>query len=81
MSNSYVQHVASRVVRMFELYSRTIDPDDPQFQTYIEHYLSEVDPRTPEAIPYSELYKIIKKGIRDYIHRAQRQKEDQTNET
>jgi len=72
LSDTYLRHVSTRIVRMFELYLRNIDPDDANFQTYIQHYVSKKDPRKPDSIPYSELYKIIKDGIRDYIHQTQR---------
>jgi len=57
---------------MFELYSRSINPQDADFQNYITRYVSGKDPRNPESIPYSELYGIIKEGIRDYIHKTQK---------
>jgi hypothetical protein len=56
---------------MFEFYSRNIDPDEAKFQTYVERYISTKDPRKPESIPYSELYEMIKEGIREYIHKMQ----------
>jgi hypothetical protein len=71
LSDTYLRHVSTRVVRMFELYSRNIDPEDTEFQTYIQRYISAKDPRKPESIQYSELYKMIKEGIREYIHKMQ----------
>jgi hypothetical protein len=67
--------VSARIVRMFELYSRKIDPDDTNFQTYLKRYLSAKDNRGPESIPYSELYKMVKEGIREYIHKSHGAKE------
>jgi hypothetical protein len=55
---------------MFELYATLINPDDPEFQTYIERYVSAKDQRPSDAIPYPELYKIIKEAIREYIHKT-----------
>jgi hypothetical protein len=55
---------------MFELYATAINPDDPEFQAYIERYVSTKDPRPPDTIPYSELYKVIKEAIREYIHKT-----------
>jgi len=72
LSDTYLHHVSTRIVRMFELYSRNINPDDASFQTYIQQYVSKKDPREVDFIPYSELYKIIKDGIREYIHQTQR---------
>jgi hypothetical protein len=57
---------------MFELYSRNINPDDPDFQTYIQQYVSKKDPRKPGSIAYPELYRIIKEGIREYLHQTHR---------
>ena len=64
--------MSTRIVRMFELYSRNISPDDAEFQIYIRRYLAKRDPRNPESIPYSQLYAIIKEGIREYIRKTQR---------
>ncbi len=71
MSDNYVHHVSSRIVRMFELYSQNINPDDADFQHYIQQYVMKKDTRPPDTIPYSELYKVIKEGIREYVHKAQ----------
>lgn len=72
LSDTYLRHVSTRIVRMFELYLRNIDPDDANFQTYIQQCVSKKDPRKPDSIPYSELYKIVKDGIREYISQTQR---------
>ena len=53
---------------MFELYSLSVNPDDPAFRTYLQEYVTKRDPRSPDSIPYSELYAMIKAGIREYIH-------------
>jgi len=57
---------------MFELYSCNINPDDVDFQTYIERYVSKKNPMSPESMPYPELYALIKEGIREYIRKTQR---------
>ena len=64
--------MSTRIVRMFELYSQDVNPDDPDFQNYISLYVSKKEPRNPESVPYSELYAIIKEGISEYIHEKQR---------
>ena len=64
-------HVTDRIVRMFELYKRQIDPNDVKFQTFIKQFLQSREPRNPEAIPYSELYKILREGIREYIQQEE----------
>jgi len=56
---------------MFEFYTRNIDPDDPGFQTYIKQYVSTRDSRSPNTIPYSDLYRMIKEGIREYLRKAE----------
>jgi len=56
---------------MFEFYTRNIDPDDPVFQTYIKQYVSTRDSRSPNSIPYSDLYRMIKEGIREYLRKAE----------
>lgn len=66
--------MSTRIVRMFEFYSRNINPDDADFQTYIRQYVSTKDSRSPGSIPYSELYTMIKEGIREYIQKSQRKK-------
>jgi len=56
---------------MFEFYTRNIDPDDPVFQTYIKQYVSTRNSRSPNSIPYSDLYRMIKEGIREYLRKAE----------
>ena len=72
MPEAYLHHVSSRIVRMFELYSQKINPDDPDFQSYISQYVSKRESRSPESVPYSELYATIKEGIHEYIQKKQR---------
>jgi hypothetical protein len=57
---------------MFELYSATINPDDQKFQEFIRNYVSSKEPKDPQTIPYSALYKIIKEGIREYLSQKER---------
>jgi len=61
---------------MFELYARNIDPDDPNFQVFIQHYVAAKDNRNPATIPYSQLYAIIKEAIREYIRKTQTSKRE-----
>jgi hypothetical protein len=56
---------------MFELYAHKIDPDNTNFQAFIKRYVGIKETRNPEAIPYAELYKIIREGIREYLQKAQ----------
>ena len=66
--------MAARIVRMFELYARNIDPYDAEFQAFIKRYLSLKERRNPESIPYPELYKIIRDGIREYLKKTEQAK-------
>jgi len=54
---------------MFELYSANINLDDQKFQKFIRNYVASKEPKDPQTIPYSQLYKLIKEGIREYISR------------
>jgi hypothetical protein len=56
---------------MFELYAQNINPDNPEFQTFIKRYVANRDTRGPETIPYSKLYAIIREGIREYLQKKQ----------
>jgi hypothetical protein len=67
LSESYLDRVSARIVRMFELYSANINPDDQKFQEFIRHYVTSKDSKDPQTIPYSQLYKLIKEGIREYM--------------
>ena len=67
LSDLYLDRVSARIVRMFELYSAKINPDDQKFQEFIRNYVKGKDPKDPQNIPYSQLYMLIKEGIREYI--------------
>ncbi len=56
---------------MFERYVQAVNPDEERFQTVISKYLSEKGIRESQALTYSELYKVIKEGIREYIRREE----------
>jgi hypothetical protein len=56
---------------MFEMYARNINPDEERFNIFISNYLAERGVKDPQAIPYSELYKVIKDGIREYLKQQQ----------
>jgi hypothetical protein len=64
---SYIAQVSARIVRMFQRYARNIDPESEHFQMFITRYLAERNVKNPRATPYSELYKHIKNGIREYL--------------
>jgi hypothetical protein len=52
---------------MFELYSENIDPGNQNFQEFIRNYVATIEPKDPQTIPYSQLYKVIKEGIREFM--------------
>ena len=56
---------------MFEMYARNINPDEERFNIFISNYLGERGVKDPQALPYSELYKVIKDGIREYLKQQQ----------
>ncbi|MGP8069583.1 MAG: hypothetical protein ACLP5V_06800 [Candidatus Bathyarchaeia archaeon] len=67
MLDLHLDRVSARIVRMFELYSANINPDDKNFQEFIRSYVARKESKDPQTIPYSQLYKLIKEGIREYI--------------
>jgi len=69
LSTAYLVQASARIVRMFELYSANINPDDPKFQEFIRKYVASKQ-KDPQTIPYSQLYKIVKEAIREYINQA-----------
>ena len=72
---SYLARVTSRIIRMFELYISNIDPDDSRFQQFISNYVASKGVNNPETIPYSQLYAIVRQGIREYIKRDEKRRE------
>jgi len=56
---------------MFELYSRNVDPNDEHFQTFMKNYVAAKELKDPQTLAYSELYKILKEGIREYVEQKQ----------
>jgi hypothetical protein len=55
---------------MFELYAHNIDPGNSEFQTFIKRYVALKEKRDPESIPYPELYRAIRDGIREYLKKT-----------
>jgi len=64
---SYIAQASARIVRIFQRYAQNIDPESEHFLTFMTRYLAERNVKNPRAIPYSELYKQIKNGIREYL--------------
>ncbi len=56
---------------MFQLYSQNINPDSEHFLTFITKHLEMENVTNPTAVPYPELYKLIKDGIREYLHQQE----------
>jgi len=56
---------------MFQLYEQNINPESEHFLTFITQYLEMKNVTNPRAVPYPELYKLIKNGIREYLHQSE----------
>ncbi len=56
---------------MFQLYVQDINPESELFLAFITKYLERKNVTNPRAVPYPELYKLIKEGIREYLHRQE----------
>jgi hypothetical protein len=54
---------------MFERYISNINPEDERFQAFLSNYIAEKGVKDIQALPYLELYKLIKEGIRNYLHK------------
>jgi hypothetical protein len=67
LASPHVANVTRRIVRMFELYSEKIDPEDENFMHFVSDFLAKNSPQTPETLPYSELYLLIQKAIREFL--------------
>jgi hypothetical protein len=70
-NSTYLARVSERIVRMYERYIRNVNPDDEQFKSFISNYIAQRGVKDPQAVPYSELYRIIKEGIREYLKQGQ----------
>ncbi|MGA8905764.1 MAG: hypothetical protein WB661_12245 [Candidatus Bathyarchaeia archaeon] len=67
--SQYLARVSSRIVRMFERYIRNINPEEERFQTFISNHIADKGVKDIQALPYSELYRFIKEGIREYLRK------------
>jgi len=54
---------------MFERYILNINPEEQRFQTFISSYIADKGVKDVQALPYSELYKFIKEGVREYLRK------------
>jgi len=61
---------------MFEAYTQNIDQDNSDFHAFIKAYVAAKDDRSPETIPYSQLYALIKEAIREYLRKTPVSKEE-----
>lgn len=68
--SEYLARVSSRIVRMFERYIRNIKPEEG-FQAFLSNYIAEKGVKDIQVLPYSELYKVIKEGIREYLRKQE----------
>jgi hypothetical protein len=65
--SEYVLQISSRIVRMFEMYARNIDPQGEEFRGFISKYIADKGITDIHAVPYVELYRLIRRGIREYL--------------
>jgi hypothetical protein len=65
--SEYISQTSARIVQMFQLYVQNINPESEHFLAFITKYLKTANVTSPRAVPYPELYQIIKKGIREYL--------------
>jgi hypothetical protein len=54
---------------MFERYIQKVNPEEGRFQSFISNYLVDRGVKDIHTLPYSELYKFIKEGIREYLRK------------
>jgi hypothetical protein len=67
LESSYLANVSARVVRTFQGYAQNIEPDDKSFLAYVANYLAERHVEDPRLLPYSQLYKLVKSAIHEYL--------------
>jgi len=67
----HIVRMSARIIRTFQHYAHNIDPNDELFINFITRYVAEKGAEDPRKVAYSELYKVVKAGIREYL--AQRQ--------
>lgn len=53
------------------MYVRHIDPGEEAFKRFISNYLAMKGVKNPQTLPYSELYRDIQEGIREYLKQKQ----------
>jgi hypothetical protein len=70
-TDPYLSHISERVVKMFQRYAQKVTLDQ-SFLMFISHYLTQRQVKDPRAVPYSELYKLIKDGICEYLRLRER---------
>jgi hypothetical protein len=78
---SYVAHISARIVGMFQRYAGIIDPENEHFLAFIYGYLANVNVKNPTAMPYSELCKHIKEGIRAYLRQLDSERKASKDDT
>jgi hypothetical protein len=70
-NSAYLARVSERIVRMYERYIQNVNPDDERFKSFMSDYVAQRGVKDPQAVSYSELYRIIKEGIREYLKQGQ----------
>ena len=56
---------------MFERYVCNINPEGERFQAFLSNYIAEKGVKDIQVLPYLELYKVIKEGIREYLRKQE----------
>jgi predicted transcriptional regulator len=56
---------------MFERYICNINREEERFQAFLSNYIAEKGVKDIQALPYSELYKVIKEGIQEYLRKQE----------
>ena len=52
---------------MFQRYAQNIGLGDERFLAFISNHLREKDVGDPKLLTYSQIYGLIKEGIREYL--------------
>jgi hypothetical protein len=60
---------------MFQRYAQNIKPGDKNFLAFISNHLREKDVGDPKLLPYSQIYRLVKEGIREYLRLQERERQ------
>jgi hypothetical protein len=60
---------------MFQRYEQNIKPGDEGFLVFISNHLREKGAGDPKLLTYSQIYGLIKEGIREYLRLQERERQ------